>query len=43
MHLIDHDLYTYSPDRQWCPKSIHTILIKSIHTLLIESGVDRLN
>ena len=28
---------TYSPDRQWCPESIHTLLIESIHTLLIES------
>ena len=22
----------YSPDRQWCPESIHILLIKSIHT-----------
>ena len=27
----------YSPDRQWCPESIHTLIIESIHTLLIES------
>ena len=28
---------TYSPDREWCPESIHTLLIESIHTLRIDS------
>ena len=28
---------SYSPDRQWCPELIHTLLIELIHTLLIES------